>query len=83
MLFIDFKQAYDTIDRKQLLRAMRKLRNLVKLTLKNTTRSVKVNGQISRSFEVNTGLRQEDPLPTTLFSLALEAILKTSVLSLR
>ena len=78
VLFID----YDYVSRKQLLKAMRefgvspKLVNLTRMTLKLTTGRVKVNGKLSDSFEIKTGLRQADPLSTLLFNIVFEKIIR-------
>jgi hypothetical protein len=63
MLFIDFKQAYDTIKREKVYEAMRqmgigeKLIRLVRMTLKETEYKVLANGQLSGKFKVERGLR--------------------------
>jgi hypothetical protein len=67
-LFIYYKQAYDSIYRKSLYKIMRefgmpqKLINLVKMPLTDTVSKVRVQGQISREFAVNRGLKQGDAL---------------------
>jgi hypothetical protein len=54
-LFVDFKQAFDSIDRYKLYRAMEdmkiphKLTRLVKMTMKNTTARVKVTNTLGNS----------------------------------
>jgi hypothetical protein len=74
MLFVDFKQAFDSIDRYKLYQVMEyinipyKLIRFVKTTMKNTTARVKVTNKLSNSF---TGVRQGDGVSTTLFILAL------------
>ena len=78
MLFVDFKQAFDSIDRYKLYQVMEdmkspyKLIRLVKMTMKNTTARVKVTNKLSNSFIFNAGVRQGDDLSTTLFILALQ-----------
>ena len=82
VLFIDFNKAYDSVSRKQLLKAMRefgvspKLVNLTRMTLKLTTGRVKVNGKFSDNFKIKTGLRQGDPLSTLLFNIVFEKIIR-------
>ena len=77
MLFMDFKQAFDSTDRYILYQIMEdskiphKLIRLVKTTMKNTTARVKVTNKLSNSFTFNSGVRQGDRLSTTLFILAL------------
>jgi sorting nexin-29 len=77
MLFGDFKQAFDSIDRYKLYQAMEdmniphKLVRLVKMTMKNTTARVKVTNILGNSFTFNAGVRLGDGLFTTLFILAL------------
>jgi hypothetical protein len=84
MLFIDFKQAYDTIKREKVYEAMRqmgigeKLIRLVRMTLKETEYKVLANGQLSGKFKVKRGLRQGDPLSTVLFSVTLDSAVKAS-----
>jgi hypothetical protein len=83
MLFIDFKQAYDTIKREKVYEAMRqgigeKLIRLVKMTLKETEYKVLANGQLSGKFKVKRGLRQGDPLLTVLFNVTLDSAVKAS-----
>ena len=79
MLFVDIKQAFDSIDRYKLYQVMEdikipyKLITLVRMTMKNTTARVKVTNKLSntRSFTFNAGVRQGDGLSTILFILAL------------
>ena len=84
LLLVDFKRAYDTVNRTKLINILReldipeKLINLIKMTLKNTISRVKVKGKTSDSFNVKQGLRQGDLLSTTLFNLVLESIIKKS-----
>lgn len=83
-LFIDFQQAYDTVDRRQLYKALQelgipnKIINLVRMTHQNTENKVRVHGNISESFKIGKGLRQGDPISAILFNLALEMIVRKS-----
>jgi hypothetical protein len=61
-LYIDYKQAYDTINRTELVEIMKefgipmKLVILVKMTLTNTNSKVKIQGKLSPSFETTIRL---------------------------
>jgi len=81
-LYIDYKQAYDTINRAELVEIMKdfgipmKLVRLVKMTLANKNSKVKIQGKLSPSFETMIGLRQGDSLCTLLFNLCMEKIIR-------
>lgn len=81
-LFIDFKQAYDSIDRQALFDIMNefgiptKLINLTKATLTDTRCKILVDNTLSDVFSIVTGLRQGDKLSTILFNLALEKVVR-------
>lgn len=81
-LFIDFKQAYDSIDRQALFNIMNefgiptKLINLTRATLTDTRCKIMVDNTFSETFSIETGLRQGDKLSTILFNLALEKVVR-------
>lgn len=83
-LFVDFKSAYDTVDREKLYDAMRSfsfpphLIELTKETLKHVECRIKVQNKISSPFNTHTGLRQGDPLSCLLFNIALEKAIRES-----
>lgn len=78
LLFIDFQKAYDCVHRPALYAAMRaqgvpeRLINLVKLTQDGSICAARVRGRLSEFFEVESGVKQGDPLSPLLFNLALE-----------
>ena len=61
-LYIDYKQAYDTINRAELVQIMKefgipmKLVRLVRMTLTNTNSKVNIQGKLSPSFDTMIGL---------------------------
>ena len=81
-LFIDFKAAYDTINRAEMLKIMNelnfptKLIRLVAATLNGVKCCVKLQGELSPPFETREGLRQGDALSTLLFNITLEGIVR-------
>lgn len=82
MIFIDFKQTYDSIDRNQLWIALEnfhfpsKLVNLIRNCNSYTFCKVCYLEETSRPFEVKNGLRQGNELFPTLFNLSLERIIR-------
>jgi sorting nexin-29 len=81
-IFIDFKAAYDTINRDKLFEAMKefkmpqKLMGLARATLKHIKCRVKMQNNLSEPFGTLTGLRQGDALLCILFNLALERLIR-------
>lgn len=84
LMFIDFKQAYDSIDRSKMYNALINLEipvkivKLIKMTLENSCSSVTTDGIISEKFSIKKGLKQGDPLSTVLFNIVLEKIIRES-----
>ena len=80
-LFIDFKQTFDSMNRKRLFEAMdnmgipQKLIRLTKMTMSQTKVRVKIDNQLSAPFKCNKGVTQGDGLSTTLFILALHNVI--------
>jgi len=66
LLFIDFKQAYDSVRRE----VMCKLEMLIKMCLIETYSRVRVGKHLSDMFPIRNGLKQGDSL--SLFNFALE-----------
>jgi sorting nexin-29 len=82
LLFIDFKNAFDSINQTKLLESLvsfgipRKIERLVKITLEGAQATVIVDGKISVPFTIDKGVRQGDVLSATLFNLTLHKALK-------
>jgi sorting nexin-29 len=80
--FIDFKQAFDSVDRQkniqilQELRIPNKLVQLIKMTIQNIEASVKIQNLTSKPFSISSGVRQGDPLSATIFNLILNSVIK-------
>jgi len=73
MPFIDFKQAFDSINRERLFGAMdkmgisQKLIRLMRMTMCQTKGRVKIDNQISATFECNKGVKQGDCQQLSLY----------------
>jgi len=82
LLFVDFKQAYDSIARNTLWNVMvqlgisAKLVRMVKACMQNSRCKVKFNSVLSEEFTVNTGVRQSDFLSPVLFNIALGSVVR-------
>jgi hypothetical protein len=82
-IFVDFSQAFDTVNRDAIYSSLikynvpSKLISLTKLTLQQTELEVKVNNSCSEWFETKTGVRQGDPISAVLFSAVLNSVMGT------
>ncbi|VVC37111.1 Reverse transcriptase domain [Cinara cedri] len=82
MLFVDFKTAYDSVDRKKLWNVMsrlgipEKLTRIIKVCVQGSKCKVSFGGTYSNEFPVSTGLRQGDALSPALFNIALESMVR-------
>lgn len=81
-IFIDFKQAYDSIHRPSMWHVMKefgipqKIIHLVKACYSDITSSVRCGGRSGESFVINSGLKQGCILSPVLFNLMLEKIMR-------
>ncbi|KAJ4433364.1 hypothetical protein ANN_15623 [Periplaneta americana] len=82
LLFADFKEAYDSIDRNSLIEILidyyvpRKLIRLTQMTLKHNKGRVVIQNEIAEEFKIEKGVKQGDPLSTILFNIALERVVR-------
>lgn len=79
-LTVDFKQAYDSIKREELVKALVKVRytkklvRLTSMTLTGSISKVRVQGILSNKFVVKYDLRQETPLSSLTLEIIIRAI---------
>jgi len=82
--FIDYTQAFDSVYKDKTIQCLNtrkynipsKLIKLIAKTLQDTKVRVKVNQNYTEKFEILTGVKQDDPLSATLFSIVIDDILK-------
>jgi sorting nexin-29 len=88
-LFIEFKAAYYSIDRRRLYAAMEGLNiqqnliALVKATMNNTQCRFKIQNRFSEPINVKNSIRQEDALACLLFNIALEKVIRDTARIIR
>jgi hypothetical protein len=81
-LFIDFKQAYDSVRREALCNILiefgipKKLVRLIKMCLTETYSRIRVDKNLSKMFPIKNGLKKGDALSPLLFNFALEYAIK-------
>ncbi|VDP04033.1 unnamed protein product, partial [Schistosoma curassoni] len=82
--FIDYKNAFDRVDRTTLRRLLRhhgmpqKIVNIIRNSYDRLNCSIVHGGHLTDSFEVKTGVRQGCLLSTFLFLLVIDCIMKIS-----
>ncbi|KAL4113759.1 hypothetical protein QTP88_017332 [Uroleucon formosanum] len=82
LVFVDYKQAYDSVEREELWKTLiilgipKKYVKLIKARYEKTLCKVCYLQGISDPFEVKSGLKQGDALSPALFNLALEKIIR-------
>jgi sorting nexin-29 len=88
-LFIDFRTAYNSINRNQLYITMKefnfpnKLIRSVKITMENSQCHIKLQSELSKPLNTINGLRQGDSLACLLFNIALEKVIRDSGIQTR
>lgn len=82
ILFIDYRQAFDSVKRSVLLKILKKngiphkLINLISMTMDGASSKVMLGNKVGNAFEVKSGVRQGDALSATLFNVALHDAVK-------
>jgi hypothetical protein len=82
VLFVDFKQAFDSVDRQKTIQILQELRipskfvRLIKMTIQNTEVSVKIENLTSKPFSISCGVHQGGPLSATIFNLIHDSVIK-------
>ena len=82
VMFLDLKAAFDSVDREALFHCMLtqsvppKYVNILKALYPHNTRRVRVYRQLSRCFELSSGVRQGCPLSPFLFNFEIDDIMK-------
>lgn len=80
MIFVHFKQAYDSINRQQLWTALRnfeiseKLVKMIEIYNSNTFCKVQYQNKVSLQFKFQPGLKQSNAMYPILFNLALKKL---------
>ena len=80
--FIDFKKAFDFVNRDLLLLKLismginGKMCNAIKESLIQTSSCIKINNFYTEYFNVDNGVRQGDPISTTLFSVFINDVVE-------
>lgn len=82
MIFVDYKQAYDSIIRKELWRTLayleipKKLITLIQMCNADTYSRIKFKNVSSHTFKIENGLCQGDAMSPVLFNLAIESVIR-------
>jgi hypothetical protein len=83
--FVDFKKAFDMVDRNTLWRVLRhygipvKISNIMQILYYDTRYQVIHNSSLSKPFKVITGVRQGCMLSPIIFTMVIDWIMKTSM----
>jgi sorting nexin-29 len=82
VMFINFKQAFDSVDRQKIIRIVQEVRipnklvRLIKMTNQNAEASVKIENLTSKAFSISSGVCHGDLLSATIFNLILDLVIK-------
>jgi len=79
-LYIDFKQAFDSVNRGRMLNDLmvlgipKKLVQLINVTMAGSKATIRVDNHYTPAFPITNGVRRGDALSSVLFKLVLKAI---------
>jgi hypothetical protein len=85
LVFLDFKGAFDSVDRSVLLSTLvhqgmpLKFVNIIRSLYSHTSGRVRVYGELSKSFPTRSGVRQGCPLSPFLFNFVIDEIMKQTL----
>jgi sorting nexin-29 len=88
-LSIDFKAAYDSINRSRLYLAVEEVQvpkkhiHLVKATMKDMKCQIRIKGALSEPLNIRNGIRQGDALACLLFNISLEKVIRDADINIR
>jgi sorting nexin-29 len=88
-IYVDFKQAYDSVYQEKIYKIMHefgipdKLTSLVRTIMTDTDAQVKIQTQLTDPCVIKWGLKQGDGLAPSLFNLAMENIIRKLTLNVK
>jgi len=81
-VFIDFNQAFDSINRSTVIQALKEMQisgkivRLVNMVTQHTKAKIKLSNEYTEQIDVKTGIKQGDALSTILFSTVMESLMR-------
>ena len=78
-IFADYSQAFDSVNRNNIIECLTKYEvptKLIGLTFNNSTAKVKIGNWFTNEFRIVSGVKQGDPLSSTLFSIVIDNAIK-------
>lgn len=87
IIFIDFRSAFDSINRQKMIEGLetlkvpRKLKILIEAILQNTKAKIRYLGTLTEEIKINKGVKQGDSISPTLFNMVLENVMRKAKLN--